>query len=95
MASEIEERSCQAVRCLYCLEPIPLSASLLRRLAVKSDSSAALEDGSPVFILRCEACSKERRYFKSEISIIDLGPVGSRPGPRGYSRLLLREAAGQ
>jgi hypothetical protein len=99
MTSEIAESSCHAVRCLYCSEPIPLSASLLRRLVVKSDSATAPEDSCLVFTLRCEACSKERRYCKAEIAVIELLPVktdyGRPPGPKGYSRLLFSEAAGQ
>ena len=99
MTSEMSEKSYQAVRCSYCSEPIPLSARLLELFVVESDSSTAqLQGQSQVFILRCEACSKESRYLKAEIDTFEMEPPPtgdvSRSGPRRYRRSL-REAAGQ
>jgi hypothetical protein len=99
MTSEMSEKSYQAVRCFYCSEPIPLSARMLELFVVKSDSTTAqLEVQSRVFILRCEACSKENRYLKAEIDTLEGEPpqkgAMNRSGPRRYPRSL-REAAGQ
>jgi hypothetical protein len=99
MTSEMAEKSYQAVRCLYCSDPIPLSTRLLELCVIESDSATAeLQSQSQVFILRCEACSKESRYLKAEIETFDGDPPTSgdvnRSGPRRYPRSL-RKAAGQ
>ena len=99
MTSEVTEKSYQAVRCFYCSEPIPLSARLLELCRVDSDNTTAeLQCQCQVFILRCEACSKESRYLKAEIDTLEgesrqRGDL-NRAGPRGYPKSL-RKAAGQ
>jgi hypothetical protein len=67
MTSEMTEKSYQAVRCSYCSEPIPLSTRLLEIFVAESDNTTESQCQSQVFILRCEACSKESRYLKTEI----------------------------
>jgi hypothetical protein len=98
MTSEITEKSYQAVRCSYCSEPIPLSTRLLELFVAESDDTAEPQCQSQVFILRCEACSKESRYLKAEIDTLEGEPRQSgemnRFGPRGYPKSL-RKAAGQ
>jgi hypothetical protein len=99
MTSEMTEKSYQAVRCSYCSEPIPLSTRLLELCHVDSDSTTAeLQCQCQVFILRCEACSKESRYLKAEIDTLEGEPRQSddvtRFSPRGYPKSL-RKAAGQ
>jgi len=72
MTSELTEKSFQAVRCLYCSEPIRLSTRLLELCHADSDGTTAeLQGQCQVFILRCEACSKEGRYLKSEIEFFE------------------------
>ena len=72
MTSEMSEKSYQAVRCSYCSEPIPLSVRLLELRHVDFDGDTTEVQGQcQVFILRCEACSKEGRYLKSEIEIFE------------------------
>jgi hypothetical protein len=98
MTSEMTEKSYRAVRCFYCSEPIPLSARLLRLFVAESDNAAKLHCQSQVFILRCDACSKESPYLKVEIDTFEGEPSQSgdvnRPGPRGYPKSLCK-AAGQ
>jgi len=70
MTSETKETSYQAVRCLYCSKPIPLSTRMLELAHVDSGSTTAeLQCKCQVFILRCEDCSKESRYLKAQIEI--------------------------
>jgi hypothetical protein len=87
MTSEMTEKSYQAVRCSYCSEPIPLSIRLLELFVAESDDTAEPQSQSQVFILRCEACSKESRYLKAEIDTLEGEPRQSgemnRFGPRG------------
>ena len=46
----------------------PLSPRLLEIFVVESENTAGKpQSQSQVFILRCEACSKESRYLKAEI----------------------------
>jgi hypothetical protein len=98
MTSEMTEKSYQAVRCSHCSEPIPLSTRLLELFVAESDDTAEPQCQSQVFILRCEACSKESRYLKAEIDTLEGEPRQSgemnRFGPRGYPKSL-RKAAGQ
>ena len=98
MTSEMSEKSYQAVRCSYCSEPIPLSTRLLEIFVAESDNAAETQCQSQVFILRCDACSKESRYLKAEIDSFEGEPRQrgdvNRFGPRGYARSL-RKAAGQ
>jgi hypothetical protein len=99
VTSEMTEKSYEAVRCLYCSEPIPLSARLLEIFVVESDSATTeLQGQSNVFTLRCGACSKESRYLKSEIEMIEGDPPKSgdmiRFSTTRYSRPF-RKAAGQ
>jgi len=98
MTSEMSEKSYQAVRCSYCSEPIPLSVRLLELCQVDSDSMAAeLQSHCRVSILRCEACSKEGLYLKSEIEIFESESAQTadlhRFGPR-RSAASYRKAAG-
>jgi hypothetical protein len=98
MTSEMTERSYQAVRCIYCSEPIPLSPRLLELCLVESKSTTSgLQSQSQVFILRCEACSKESRYLKVEIENFEGDPPEAGDvnggGPRRYQRFL-RKAVG-
>lgn len=67
MTTEMSAKSYQAVRCYYCSEPIPLSVRLLELCGTTTEPQCQ----SYVFILRCEACSKESRYLKSEIEIFE------------------------
>ena len=93
MTSEMAGKSYQAVRCLYCSEPIRLSARLLELCCADSE----LQSHCQVFILRCDACSKEGRYLMAEIEthesessdIGDLNQFGPRRSPVSY-----RKAAG-
>jgi hypothetical protein len=97
MTSEMTQKSCKGVRCLYCSEPNHLSARLLELFEVKSDiTGAELQYQGQVFILRCEVCSKEGRYLKAEIDILEGKPRQSGDvasfGPRGYSKSLRKPA---
>jgi hypothetical protein len=87
MTSEMSEKSYQAVRCSYCSEPIPLSTRLLKLFVTVFDNTAEPRSQSQVFILRCEACSKESRYLKAEIDTFEGEPRQSgdlnRFSPRG------------
>jgi hypothetical protein len=99
MTSDMTQKSYQAVRCLFCAEPIPLSTSLLSLCVVESEGTIAEQQRwSQVFNLRCEACSRESRYLKSEIENFEGDPPEAadmnRAGPRYYARSL-RRAAGQ
>jgi hypothetical protein len=70
MTSEMSEKSYQAVRCLYCSKPIPLSTRMLELARIDSNcTTAELQRRCQVFILRCEDCSKENRYLKAQIEI--------------------------
>jgi hypothetical protein len=95
MTSEMTERSYRAVRCIYCSEPIPLSTNLLSLSGVESERMICR---SQVFILRCDDCSRESRYLKSEIEAFEGDPTDAgkvnRAAPRHYPRSL-RKAAGQ
>jgi hypothetical protein len=98
MTSEMREKSYRAVRCYYCLEPIPVSAGLLEIFVAKSDNAGELQRQSQVFILRCQACSKECRYLKTEIEAFEgeaheSGGV-NRAAPKRYAKAL-HKAAGQ
>src|ERR1700674_3438650 len=99
MPSEMTERSYQAVRCIYCSEPIPLSPRMLALCLVESKSTTSgLQSQSQVFILRCEACSKESRYLKTEIENFEGDPPEAGDvnpaGPKHYPKSL-RKASGQ
>jgi len=99
MTSEMTEKSYRAVRCFYCSEPIRLSTRLLELFRVDSDSTIAkLQYQCQVFILRCDACSKEIRYLKSEIETFEGEPLKTRDAiqttPISCGRSLLK-AAGQ
>ena len=93
MTSKMSEKSYQAVRCLYCSEPIRLSPRLVELCCADSE----LQSHCQVFILRCDACSKEGRYLMAEIEthesessdIRDLNQFGPRRSPVSY-----RKAAG-
>ena len=91
MTSEMTEKSYQAVRCLYCSEPIRLSSRLLELFDVDSDSTTAdLQCHCQVFNLRCDACSKEIHYLKSEIETFEGEPPktgdANRTTPRSYPK---------
>jgi len=94
MTSDMSGTSYQAVRCSYCSEPIPLSTRLVKLFVTESDDQNEQHRRFQVFILRCEACSKESCYLKSEIETFEressqpgdpvrFGPLGSR---RSYRR---------
>jgi hypothetical protein len=75
MTSEMREKPYQAVRCFYCSEPIRLSMRLLELHRVGFDcTTAELPYQCQVFILRCNACSKELYYLKSEIETFEGEP---------------------
>jgi hypothetical protein len=89
MTSNTSGTSYQAVRCSCCSEPIPLSTLLVKLFVTESDDPNDQYRRSQVFILRCEACSKESCYLKSEIETFEseslhpggharFGPLGSR-----------------
>jgi hypothetical protein len=99
MRGEMSEKSYQAVRCLYCSRSIPLSTRMIELAHIDSGStSAELQRRCQVFILRCDACSKESRYLKTEIDRFEMLPPQSGDvspsGPRRYPRSL-PQAAGQ
>jgi hypothetical protein len=98
MTSEMTEKSYEAVRCFYCSEPIPLSTRLLELFVAESDNAAESQCPSQVFILRCEACSKESRYLKAEIVTLKGDPPHSGEVnpfvPRSFPKSL-RRAAGR
>jgi len=99
MTSEMTRKSYEVVRCFRCSEPIPLSNRLLELCHFDSDSTPAeLECQCEVFILRCDACSKESRYLKAEIETLEMelphGDDVNRPIPRSHLKSL-RKAAGQ
>jgi hypothetical protein len=83
MTNQVTRNSYQAVRCLYCSEPIPLSSRLLELFVVESESTIAkLQGESQVFILRCKVCSKENRYLKAEIETFESESApNTRPEP--------------
>jgi hypothetical protein len=98
MTSEMTEKSYRAVHCFYCSERIPLSTRLLQLCRVDFDSTTAdLQCQCQVFILRCETCSKEGRYLKSEIGTFESESRQTadlnRFGPRRPAALY-RKAAG-
>ncbi len=99
MTSEMTRKSYEIVRCFHCSRAIPLSTRLLELCHFDSDSiRAELECQCQVFILRCDACSKESRYLKTEIETLEGEPPHSgdvnRSAPRSYPKSL-RKAAGQ
>jgi hypothetical protein len=99
VTSEMTYRSYQAVRCLYCSDPIPLSVTLLKLYVVESaETTAERPCQSQVFTLRCESCSRESAYLKSEIESFEGEPPkagqANRSGARRYPKSL-RKAAGQ
>jgi hypothetical protein len=83
MTNQVTQNSYQAVRCLYCSEPIPISTRLLQLCVVEPDSTTAeLHCQSQVFILRCKVCSKENRYLKAEIETFESESApNTRPEP--------------
>jgi hypothetical protein len=94
MTSDMSGTSYQAVRCSYCSELIPLSTRLVKLFVTESDDPNEQHRRSQVFTLRCEACSKESCFLKSEIQTLEsespqpsdgagFGPLGSR---RSYRR---------
>jgi hypothetical protein len=97
MTSEMTEKSYKAVRCSYCSEPIPLSARLSELFVAEYDNTTEAQCRSQVFILRCEACSKESRYLKAEIDILEGEPRQrgdvNRSGPRCYPKSLRKAVA--
>jgi hypothetical protein len=79
MTSEMTEKSYQGIRCFYCSEPIRLSTRMLGLCHVESDSTTAeLQCTCQAFNLRCDACSREIRYLKSEIETFEV--VGDHSG---------------
>jgi len=97
MTSEMREKTYQGVCCFYCSEPIRLSTRLLELHRVGSDRSTAdLPYQCQVFILRCNACSKELHYLKSEIETFEGEPpktgYANRPTGSSYPRSLPKAA---
>jgi hypothetical protein len=82
MTSEMREKPYQelryfyqAVRCFYCAKPIRLSTRLLELHRVGFEcSNAELRYQSQVFILRCDSCTRELHYLKSEIETFEGEP---------------------
>src|SRR6202023_1875831 len=72
MTSEMTEKSFLAVRCFCCSEPIRLSARMIELCHFESDSTTSeLQGYGQVFILRCNSCSKEIHYLKSQIEMFE------------------------
>jgi hypothetical protein len=72
MTSEMTEKSYLAVRCFYCSEPIRLSARMIELCHFESDSTTSeLQSYCQVFILRCDSCSKEIHYLKSQTEMFE------------------------
>jgi hypothetical protein len=99
MTSEMTEKSYHAVRCFYCSESVRLSTRLLENCHADSDSATAeLLGQCQVFILRCDACSKESHCLNAEIETLEGNPRQkgdvNPSSPRRYSKAL-RKAAGQ
>ena len=69
MTSEMTEKSYPAVRCSYCSELIRLSTRLLELFHADSE----LQSHCDAFTLRCDACSKEGPYLKTEIESFEGG----------------------
>jgi hypothetical protein len=91
------QKSYQAVRCLFCAEPIPLSASLLSLCIVESGGMTTEQQLSPQEILvRCEACARESHYLKSEIENFEGEPPEAidvnRREPAQYPRTMRKAA---
>jgi hypothetical protein len=67
MIQEAAKQSYRGVRCLSCLQPIPLPAILTKLDESLQDSGAIHERPTRVFSLRCRACEKEKPYRASDI----------------------------
>ena len=66
----------RGVLCFHCRQPIPLSASGVRREKDSTNQKAsALDDFAPWhFTLRCRACHKEGFYTPTEVIDCDGAP---------------------
>jgi hypothetical protein len=97
MTSEMNQKCYMAVRCFYCSEPIRLSIRLLELCHIDSDSTnAELQFQPQVFILRCDACSKEICYLKTQIETFEGDARKTsdaiRATPNSYPRSFLKAA---
>jgi hypothetical protein len=68
MIAEATKQQYRGVLCIHCRQPIPLSASLVRKEKELRDaeSSEMSELTSRSFNLRCRACHEESRYTEAE-----------------------------
>ena len=77
-----------SVRCIFCAQPIPLSAKLANLHVVAKDESnrAEYENRSGVMLLRCPKCSREAPYRRDEITTG--GPDANNPhnAPKVFRR---------
>jgi hypothetical protein len=73
----------RGILCLFCRQPIPLSAKMASLEAVEQDTQpdAAEERLSRVITVRCRACQKEAPYRVSEFADFE-----GTPRPTGSSR---------
>jgi phage FluMu protein Com len=83
MTSEMSEKSYQAVRCSHCSKLILLSTRLSNFFVAESNRPAELPCRSQAFSLRCQACSKESCYLKSEIEAFESGSPQTSDPNRG------------
>jgi hypothetical protein len=67
MIQEAVKHSYRGVRCLSCLQPIPLPGILLRMDQSLREAGAVQEHPTRVFSLRCRACEKEKPYRANDI----------------------------
>ena len=65
-AVETQDR---VVKCIFCAQPIPLSPRLASLYIVAKDDAqrAEQERRSRVVLLRCDKCSREAQYRRSDI----------------------------
>lgn len=58
----------RGVPCIHCRQPIPLPASVSRRVTEPEgrESNETRDSGQRVFTLRCRACGEEGLYLESK-----------------------------
>ena len=68
MIAEAEKQQYRGVLCIHCRQPIPLSASLVRKEKEmrESEPSEMSELTSRSFNLRCRACHGEALYTEAD-----------------------------
>jgi hypothetical protein len=92
MIAEAKNEKYRGVLCIHCRQPIPLSASLVRKEKElrESEPSELNELTSRSFNLRCRACHGEALYTESD-TIDCEGTPRTRRSPVRHSSLLKPE----